>query len=227
MPGELRPDLHGPDQYLPAPLAGILDGIAGGRFPAADGGVTVVPAPSARDAGVLGLTGHAVVFADVDPRWVMDQLPPDDLGAPLCPPFLAALSGKLGRTAGSIDVLLITSPLPGPPALALEPWTDPDHPRIARALRHRDEVTAWRADGGVLLLGRGVAGRWETAIEVDPDRRGAGLGRALAACARHLVPGDGPLWAQVAPANAASVRPFLSAGYKPVGAEILLAAAAR
>lgn len=53
--------------------------------------------------------------------------------------------------------------------------------------------------------------------------RGAGLGRALAAAARHLVPGGSPLWAQIAPANAASVRAFLAAGYKLVGAEAHLA----
>ncbi|NUR85978.1 MAG: GNAT family N-acetyltransferase, partial [Nonomuraea sp.] len=31
-----------------------------------------------------------------------------------------------------------------------------------------------------------------------------------------------PLWAQVAPGNAASVRAFLAAGYVPIGAEALL-----
>jgi hypothetical protein len=50
-----------------------------------------------------------------------------------------------------------------------------------------------------------------------------GLGRALAAAARHLVPGGSPLWAQIAPANAASVRAFLAAGFKSVGAEAHLA----
>ncbi len=74
-----------------------------------------------------------------------------------------------------------------------------------------------------MLLGRGVGGRWETAIEVDQDRRGAGLGRRLAVAARHLVPGGAPLWAQVAPGNAASLRAFLAAGFVPVGAEALLA----
>jgi hypothetical protein len=37
------------------------------------------------------------------------------------------------------------------------------------------------------------------------------------------VPGGSPLWAQIAPANAASVGAFLAAGYKPVGAEAHLA----
>jgi L-amino acid N-acyltransferase YncA len=75
-----------------------------------------------------------------------------------------------------------------------------------------------------VLLGRGVAGRWEVAIEVDPDRRGSGLGQRLATAARHLVPGGAPLWAQIAPGNAASVRVFLAAGFRPAGAEALLVA---
>ena len=54
---------------------------------------------------------------------------------------------------------------------------------------------------------------------MDPGRRGTGLGRGLAAAARHLLPAGTPLWAQIAPANAASVRAFLAAGFTPVGAE--------
>jgi RimJ/RimL family protein N-acetyltransferase len=72
------------------------------------------------------------------------------------------------------------------------------------------------------MLGRGVAGRWEVGVEVEPGYRGKGLGRELAVAARHLVPGGAPLWAQIAPGNAASVRAFLAAGYRPVGAEALL-----
>ncbi len=94
---------------------------------------------------------------------------------------------------------------------------------MARALNYRDDVRAWQADGGVVVLGRGVAGRWETAIEVDEGRRERGLGRTLACAARHLIPEGERLWAQVAPANAASVRAFVAAGFVPVGAEILLA----
>ena len=95
---------------------------------------------------------------------------------------------------------------------------------MARALRYRDDVRAWEVPGGIVSLGRGVAGRWEVAVEVDPDHRGQGLGRELAAAARHLVPDGSPLWAQIAPGNAASVRAFLAAGYRPVGAEVLLRA---
>lgn len=203
-------------------LAALLREAAEGRFPPADGGVTVLPQPSERDAGVFGFTAHAVVFADVDPGWVIGQLPAGDLGAPLGPPFLQALSAATNRRPGSIDMLCVAEPLPGPPPVSLVPEPDTSHPRVARALNYRDDVRAWRADGGVVLLGRGVAGRWETAIEVDQSQRERGLGRALARAARHLVPAGEQLWAQVAPANAASVRAFLAAGFTPVGAEILL-----
>jgi hypothetical protein len=61
------------------PLAVVLDEVAAGRIPPADGRVTIVPAPSHRDAGVLGFTAHAVIFIDADPGWVTSQLPEGDL----------------------------------------------------------------------------------------------------------------------------------------------------
>jgi len=203
-------------------LASILDKAASGQFPPATGGITILPQPSARDAGVIALTGHAVIFADTDPDWVAGQLPRDDLSAPLSAWFLHALGERLRRQSHSVDMLTCATPLPGPPPVELTAEADPDHPRIARALRYRDEIRAWQAEGGVMLLGRGVAGRWEVAIEVDPDYRCRGLGTQLATAARHLVPGGAPLWAQIAPGNAASVRAFLAAGFRPVGAEGLL-----
>jgi hypothetical protein len=209
-------------------LAGILDRVAAGSFPPADGGVTILPAqPARRDAGVIAFTAHSVIFVDADPGWVATQLPPDSLSGPLTPAFLETLCAQTGRHAQSTDVLCLASPQTGAPALSLTPITpeiSARHPRLARAHRYRDEVTAWQADGGVLILGRGVAGRWEVAVEVDPDRQGRGLGRALALAGRHLVPGGLPLWAQVSPGNVASLHAFLAAGYQPVGAEALLMA---
>jgi GNAT superfamily N-acetyltransferase len=200
-------------------LAAVLDEVAAGRFPPADGGVTIVPAPSRRDAGVLGFTAHAVIFIDAHPGWVTAQLPDGDLAGPLSPAFLQALCEHTGRRAHTIDILCVAPALPGPPPIALTAGPGPAHPRLARALRYRDTVRVWRADGGIVAIGRGIAGRWEVSVEVDPNRRGAGLGRALAAAARHLLPAGTPLWAQIAPANAASVRVFLAAGFQPVGAE--------
>jgi hypothetical protein len=37
------------------------------------------------------------------------------------------------------------------------------------------------------------------------------------------VPPGEPLWAQVSPANVASLRMFLAGGYRPVAAEVLFA----
>jgi hypothetical protein len=202
-------------------LTALLDAAATGRYPPPDGRVTIVPQPSARDAGVIGFTAHAVIFTDADPGWVRGQLPAGDLAAPLTPAFLQALCQRTGRRAHSIDMLCVATPLPGPPA-GLVPYRDPAHPRVARAVRYRDDVRCWRGDGGVVVLGRGVAGRWEASVEVDPGRRGRGRGRELAAAARQLVPDRAPVWAQIAPGNAASVRAFLAAGYLPVGAEALL-----
>ncbi|HTT53406.1 MAG TPA: GNAT family N-acetyltransferase [Streptosporangiaceae bacterium] len=200
-------------------LAAVLAAAAAGRFPPPDGGVTIVPAPSTRDSGVLGFTAHAVIFADAGAAWVTARLPAGDLAAPLSPAFLRALCEHTGREMHTIDILATAPARPGPPGIALAAEPGRCHPRVARALRYRDDVLVWRADGGVIVLGRGIAGRWEVSIEVDPDRRGHGLGRALAAAARHLRPAGTPLWAQISPANAASVRAFLAAGFTPVGAE--------
>jgi GNAT superfamily N-acetyltransferase len=203
-------------------LAELLLHVEHGEYPPTDPWLSVLPAPSADTAAVLGFTGHVVVAADLDPAWVRDQLPGDDLSAPLNPPFLRACEQKLGRRVNNIDGLFLAAPLAGPPPVALAEDPALDHPRVRRARRYRPEVRVWTTGGGVLVIGRGVAGRWEAAIEVDPGHRGRGLGRALARAARHLVPEGRPIWAQVAPGNAASARAFLAAGYRPVGAEALL-----
>jgi GNAT superfamily N-acetyltransferase len=177
-------------------LAGILDEVGRGRWLPSDGGVLVVPPPSARSHAVLGFTARHVIVTDAEEAWVRAQLPPGDLSAPLNPPFLSALCARTGRRV--------------------------NNPRVRRALRYRDEVRVWTVTGGGLILSRGLAGRWELAVEVEEAARGRGLGRALVTAARHLVPDGALLWAQVAPGNAASVRAILAAGFVPVGAEALL-----
>ena len=86
-----------------------------------------------------------------------------------------------------------------------------------------DRLEVWTGpDGaGVLVLGRGLAGRREVAFEVDPARRNRGLGRLLAEAGRCLTPRGEPLFAQVAPGNAASLRVVEAAGFRPIGAEVL------
>ncbi|MEU0057162.1 GNAT family N-acetyltransferase [Streptomyces sp. NPDC006334] len=212
-------------------LRDILDAAARGVFPPPDGGTTVVPQHSARDAGVLCFTAHSVVFTDEDPRWVRETLAAldcDALAATMNPLFLAAFMERTGRACDTVDALFVGPPLPGEPALALKEIEDASHPRVRYARRRRDDVRVWSADGGMLAMGRGVGGRLEVSVEVntvDPanaDARRRGLGRALVTAARQIA-GE-PLWAQIAPGNARSMRAFQAAGYVPVGSEALLLA---
>ncbi|MDH6439884.1 GNAT superfamily N-acetyltransferase [Streptomyces sp. SAI-144] len=208
-------------------LREILDAAARGDFPPPDGGTTVVAQECHRDAGVLSFTAHSVVFTDEDPEWVhatLRGLDCDALAATLNPRFLTAFLDRTGRRSETIDAMLVADPLPGGPPLALKEIEDANHPRVAYARRRRDDIRAWTAEGGVLVTGRGVGGRLEVSVEVDEDVRHRGLGRALVTAARHLV--TEPLWAQVSPGNARSMRAFQAAGYRPVGAEAVLLATA-
>jgi hypothetical protein len=135
------------DQPGRGALAVLLDDVAAGWFPPANGEVTFLPPPAPRDAGVIGFTAHAVIFTDADPAWVTAQLPAGDLSAPLSPAFLQALCARTNREAHTIDMLCVAPSRPGPPGIALTPEPDRAHPRIARALRYRDDVRAWRAAG--------------------------------------------------------------------------------
>ncbi|MGW4206160.1 GNAT family N-acetyltransferase [Streptomyces sp. NPDC004726] len=209
-------------------LGRILESAARGEFPPPDGTTTVIRGTNARDAGVLAFTAHSVVFTDEDPERVRELLaaaPSDPLSAAMNPVFLAAMLARTGRSMDTIDLMTVAGALPGVPEVGLREIESPDHPRVARARRRRDGVRVWAADGGVLILGRGVGGRWECAIEVDEEARGRGLGLALARAARQLVPGAA-VWAQQSPGNARSVRTFQKAGFRPVGSEAVFFAMA-
>ncbi|WP_435863015.1 N-acetyltransferase family protein [Streptomyces massasporeus] len=225
MPASLDPPAGGDSRSaVTDTLADILDAAGRGVFPPADGGTTIVPQPSARDAGVLAFTAHSVVFTDEDPDWVRGVLARaecDALAATMNARFLTALMDRTGRTSDTVDVLLTGAALPGEPPVALTEVDDPGHPRAVSAMRRRDGVRVWTTDGAVLVLGRGVAGRWEVAVEVEEGARHRGVGRRLVSAARRLT-GGAPVWAQVSAGNARSLRAFQAAGYRPVGSEVLL-----
>ena len=205
-------------------LLRLLRDAAMGVPPPADGLVEVWAPPAGPVDAVLAFTAHHVVAAGVEPDLVAARLPDGDLSAPMGAAFLGWLGERLGSRPGSLDVVLAADGLGGTPPLELAPGVDLDrHQRVARALRHRDDLQVWTAEGGagVLVLGRGLAGRREVAFEVDPARRNRGLGRLLVAAARHLTPPREPLFAQVAPGNAASLRVVEAAGFRPIGAEVL------
>jgi GNAT superfamily N-acetyltransferase len=205
-------------------LLRLLRDAARGNPPPADGVVEVWPGPPGPVDAVLAFTAHHVVAAGVDPGLVAARLPAGDLSAPMGAGFLAWLGERLGSRPGSLDVVLAAEGLGGPPPLELRSGGAPErHPRVARSLRYRDGLEVWTdPDGvGVLVLGRGLAGRREVAFEVDPARRNRGLGRLLAEAGRCLTPRGEPLFAQVAPGNAASLRVVEAAGFRPLGAEVL------
>jgi GNAT superfamily N-acetyltransferase len=203
-------------------LDDLLEAAARGVFPAPDGRVEVVPSPSGPADAVVAFTAHTVVAADVDRAAVEAQLPAESLSAPLQPPFLTWLGDELRSEAGNVDVLLVAGPASSPEIELIEVG-DADHPRVRRAFRYRSELRVYEPMGGgaLLMIGRGLAGRYEVAIEVEPGRRGNGFGRSLAQAARALVPAEHAVFAQVAPGNAASLRAFLGAAYVPIGAEVL------
>ncbi len=216
--------LRGAGQDKRVSLLDVFAAAAEGRYPPPDGTVQVRPAPAGKACGVVAFPARFYVLAPVDQGWVHAQLPPGDYTAPLGARFLVALANRVGAHIGSVDALLAARAHGGGSDLELRELAGDGHPRVRRAHRYRDEVRAWQTpDGaGCLIIGRGLAGRWELAYEVDPAAQGKGLGRALADAALGLLPAGTPLFAQVAPGNSHSMRATLAAGFRPVGAEVLL-----
>jgi GNAT superfamily N-acetyltransferase len=224
-----RDDLADFDLLRDHPLRQLLEAAARGSAPAADGSVDVVEPPYGPVDAVLAFNAHHVVAARVDPAAILARLDPGDLGSPMTPSFLAWLSDLLGvdhpptldvvlaasaiASAGSLDEMIAVRPMP----------PDLRHRRVRRAAAYRGNLRVWETWNGdaVLIVGRGLAGRWEVAFEVEPESRGRGIGRALAAAARRMIPEGEYVFAQVAPGNVASLRALLAAGYVPIGAEVL------
>jgi len=205
-------------------LLDLLQDTAFGRFPPTDGAVTVYPEEYGPTAAVLGFTAHFAVCAPVDPAWVHAQLPDGDLSAPLGARFIVALADRLGAHIGASDAVLTALATGGGSGLDLEPVDASEHPRALRAHRYRDDVRVWTTPDrlGTVLLGRGVAGRWEVSFEVDPSARGRDRGCSLVRAVLGLLPARTPVFAQVTPGNAASLRSVLAGGFRPVGSEVLL-----
>lgn len=200
----------------------LLHGAARGTFPPEDGRTEVVRAVAGAPAAVLSFTAHHVVAADVPPDEVLARVDPQDLKGPLAPAVLAWLAERTGLVAGSLDVVLAWVPERAAPHAAAVREVEPAaHPRVERARRWRRQLRVFEGDGGMVVLGRGVAGRLELSLEVDRERRDRGLARRLAAGALRAAAPSEPVFAQVAAANAASLRALQAAGFAAVGAEVL------
>jgi hypothetical protein len=206
-------------------LGAMLADAAKGRFPAADFEVEVVGSPPGRSDVVVAFSAHSVVAAPLDPSEVLGRLEAGDPGAPVSAPFLAWLGERLRTTPGMLDLVVVADRLDdGEVPLQLRRDTsDEAHARVDRARLYRTDVEVHTdaEERGIVILGRGLAGRLEVGVEVGEAHRGRGLGAALARAARTLVGDDEPLFAQVTPGNVASVRAFLAAGYRPICSEVL------
>lgn len=205
------------------PLRVMLDDAAAGRFPPADGLVEVVPSPGGRADAIVGLTGHYMLAADIDPEEFAARVPPGDLSLPMAPATLLWIAERLGSKATTYDALLCCMGTGN----GVPPWLREvdghDHPRVEEAARYRQDMRVFVSDddAAVLVLGRGVCGRWDFGFEVAPEAQGRGLGRRVVRAALDVVPAGEPLWAQVVPGNAASLRAVAAAGFVAIGAEVL------
>jgi GNAT superfamily N-acetyltransferase len=202
-------------------LAVALESAGRGEFPNADGAIEVLPPPPGRAMAVVAFTAHYMIASSASEEWIRAQLAPDDLLAPMSPRFLSALGDKLSRHDDGIDLLLAARGLGG--RTTLRETTSEAHPRVTRAATHRDHVRAFTDPTGAatIILGRGVAHRTEVAIEIEPNRRNQGIARQALTEARRIIGADQLLFAQTAPGNAASIRTLLTAGFQPIGSEVL------
>src|SRR5207237_3005813 len=157
---------------------------------------------------MIGFTAHFVLAASIEPAEVAARLPEGDFSVPMSARFLTWIADRLGSRPTTFDALLCANGEGCGPPRWLREVDGLDHPRVDRATRYRTDMRTYATDdgNGVLIVGRGICGRWEAGYEIAPNARGKGLGRRVAAAARGLVPRGEPVWAQVAPGNAASLR---------------------
>jgi GNAT superfamily N-acetyltransferase len=169
-----------------------------------------------------------MLAADIPPAEVWARIPADDFSAPMSSAVLSWIAERLGSTPATFDALLCHLGTDAGVPSWLHEVDGHDHPRVERATRYRSDQRVFVAgDDAVLVVGRGVCDRWEFGFEVEPAAQGRGLGRKIASAAAGLVPAGEPLFGQVAPGNAASLRALGAAGFVPVGAEVLFPRPAR
>ena len=204
----------------PHPLLSYFLDAVDGRFPPADGGVSVLPALPGGLESSVAFTGHAVIATALSTADVRARKP-DGFGASLAPDFLRYLAGPTGWI-NVIDATLAGRGTGG--TARLEPLADADdHPRVRHARQLRTNVRVFGDERGLITLADGLAGRVELSVELHCPQDGShGHGRSLITDALSLVPDGEPVFAAVSPGNARSLRAFLAAGLTPIGAEVLL-----
>lgn len=197
-------------------LGDLIESACAGRFPAVDGGVTVVAPSRPGLETVVAFTGHAVVATGIAPELIAAR-GADGFGGAVAPGFLLWLAGESGEV-GSHDVLLVAKGL-GEPTLPLRDDLE-DHPRVEHAQTLRGDVRVYGDEQGIVTRGIGIGGLVEVSVEVAPAIRNRGIGRELVRCALGLVDAGQTVVAEVAPGNAQSLRAFLAAGFTPIGSAV-------
>jgi GNAT superfamily N-acetyltransferase len=170
---------------------------------------------------VVAFTSHYIIASSASEDWIRAQLSRDDLLAPMSPRFLTMLADNLGRHDDGIDLLLAARGLRG--RTTLRETTAEGHARVKRAHAHRDDVRVFTdpTRAATIILGRGLANRTEIAIEIKPNRRNQGIARQALTEARRIIETNQLFFAQTPPGNAASLRTLLTAGFQPIGSEVL------
>ena len=208
-------------------LRDLLNNAARGEFPPPSFETTHLPSPTSPTDAVLAFFGHHVIASDVDPAFVTKWTDRDPFALSDVR-FLAAFAHELGSKPGIYDAVFAAIGHGAEPAEAgLVESEDRTHPRVVRALSYR-EPTSIRVftdptGAGLLVMGRGLAGRMEAAYEVDSDYRGRGIGRTLINAARLLAPEAEPVFLQISPGNVWSMKALTGQpGWVPVGSELLI-----
>jgi hypothetical protein len=196
------------------PVGAALRAALAGSFPPVDGGYEVVVPWRRGIEAVVAFTGHALLVIDDDHGVDLDALGVDGFGGAHHPRVISALAGPDGWV-DSLDLLLLTTGVGGPPALVERPDLV-TQPRAVYNAGLRDELVVHGRPTGdsFVTIGRGVGGLREVGVETDGE---AGAGFRLLRDVRTVVPAGEPLAAAVAPGNARAVRSFLAAGFVPVG----------
>lgn len=202
-------------------LTDLFERLANDVYPARDGAVEVLESPPGKADAVVAFTEHLVVASSVDAVDVQAQLSrtPD----PMSVEFLTWLGGQLASIPSHTRVVLVAKGTgEGSPILVRRDDLT-GFLKVAQHMVDRDDVEVYSDQYGqsILVMGSGLAGRRELAVQVVASQRRAGTGRRLVRSAIALTPQGVPLFAQVGAGNAASLRAFYNAGFRPVGAEVL------
>jgi GNAT superfamily N-acetyltransferase len=196
------------------PVGLVLAAATRGEFPEPDGTVEVLPPWQPGVEGVVALTGRAYVATERPAERVRER-GINGFGTALDPGFVRWLAGPNGWL-DCLDVLVgaVGTGTGGPPR------RDDlrEHRRARHARQVRGDVVIHADERGIVTVGLGIGGLAEVGVEVDESMRNRGVGRSLVSDALGLFAAGTPVLAAVAPGNAASLRAFLAAGFRPLGA---------